>query len=164
MAESRQTRKFLSLGFRPVGLLIAGGAVLCAATGLGFLGRYAWFLDLFSHFRVQYGVSLLILAPLALLFKQRRTAGVFSLFALLNILVILPMYVGSVPENDGDEHTVRAMLINVNTCGGDARLVAKALQSIDHCLYSEGIRIQNREIGPLVGSDHFPVIVDFVLE
>ncbi|MDS4027075.1 MAG: endonuclease/exonuclease/phosphatase family protein [Candidatus Contendobacter sp.] len=32
---------------------------------------------------------------------------------------------------------------------------------IDHALFSAGIRIQHREIGPAIGSDHYPVIVDF---
>lgn len=34
---------------------------------------------------------------------------------------------------------------------------------IDHCLYSDGIEILGREVGPNVGSDHYPVIVDFIL-
>jgi len=34
---------------------------------------------------------------------------------------------------------------------------------IDHCLYSPGIEIVKRQTGPHVGSDHFPVIVDFVI-
>lgn len=32
---------------------------------------------------------------------------------------------------------------------------------IDHVLFSEGIRIRHREIGPTIGSDHYPIIVDF---
>ena len=32
---------------------------------------------------------------------------------------------------------------------------------IDHALFSAGIRIGHREIGPAIGSDHYPVIVDF---
>lgn len=34
---------------------------------------------------------------------------------------------------------------------------------IDHCLHSGDIHIQNRRIGPDVGSDHLPVIVDFTV-
>ncbi len=34
---------------------------------------------------------------------------------------------------------------------------------LDHMLYSDGIKIHNRMIGRDVGSDHFPVIVDFSL-
>lgn len=32
---------------------------------------------------------------------------------------------------------------------------------IDHALFSKGISIQHRETGPDIGSDHYPVIVDF---
>lgn len=35
---------------------------------------------------------------------------------------------------------------------------------IDHCLHSHGIGIVARQTGPNVGSDHFPVIVDFVIQ
>ena len=34
---------------------------------------------------------------------------------------------------------------------------------IDHCLYSSKISILNRQVGPNVGSDHFPLIVDFTV-
>jgi endonuclease/exonuclease/phosphatase (EEP) superfamily protein YafD len=34
---------------------------------------------------------------------------------------------------------------------------------IDHCLISQGIDIYRRWIGPDVGSDHFPVVVEFSL-
>lgn len=32
---------------------------------------------------------------------------------------------------------------------------------IDHALFSEGIHIRHREIGLAIGSDHYPVVVDF---
>lgn len=32
---------------------------------------------------------------------------------------------------------------------------------IDHALFSEGIRIQKRKIGPAIGSDHYPLVVAF---
>ena len=34
---------------------------------------------------------------------------------------------------------------------------------IDHCLHSPGIQIVRKEIGPAVGSDHYPVVVEFAL-
>lgn len=34
---------------------------------------------------------------------------------------------------------------------------------IDHLLYSEGLRVRNRRLGPALGSDHFPIIVDLEL-
>ncbi len=34
---------------------------------------------------------------------------------------------------------------------------------LDHCLVSDGIVIHHRRLGPRIGSDHYPVIVDFAL-
>lgn len=34
---------------------------------------------------------------------------------------------------------------------------------IDHCLISESFRVVNRKVGPAVGSDHFPLLVDVEL-
>ena len=34
---------------------------------------------------------------------------------------------------------------------------------IDHCLYSDGIKVIRKEIGPHISSDHYPIIVDFTL-
>jgi endonuclease/exonuclease/phosphatase (EEP) superfamily protein YafD len=35
---------------------------------------------------------------------------------------------------------------------------------IDHCLVSHSIVVQNREVGRNVGSDHFPIVVDFSID
>jgi endonuclease/exonuclease/phosphatase (EEP) superfamily protein YafD len=34
---------------------------------------------------------------------------------------------------------------------------------IDHCLYTSGIHVTRRTSGPKVGSDHYPVVIDFAL-
>jgi len=34
---------------------------------------------------------------------------------------------------------------------------------LDHCLVSEDIEVLNRDVGPDVGSDHFPIVVDFAV-
>jgi endonuclease/exonuclease/phosphatase (EEP) superfamily protein YafD len=34
---------------------------------------------------------------------------------------------------------------------------------IDHCLVSPEITILDRRLGPAVGSDHYPLIVDFII-
>ena len=34
---------------------------------------------------------------------------------------------------------------------------------IDHVLYSEGFQVIDRRLGPSLGSDHLPVVVDFAL-
>jgi endonuclease/exonuclease/phosphatase (EEP) superfamily protein YafD len=34
---------------------------------------------------------------------------------------------------------------------------------IDHCLHTRGVHVTSKAIGPKVGSDHYPLVVDFVL-
>lgn len=36
--------------------------------------------------------------------------------------------------------------------------------AIDHCLVSSGVVVRNRKIGPDIGSDHYPVIIDFSIQ
>jgi len=35
---------------------------------------------------------------------------------------------------------------------------------IDHCLYSSSIHVVGRKVGEHVGSDHYPVIIDFAIK
>jgi endonuclease/exonuclease/phosphatase (EEP) superfamily protein YafD len=35
---------------------------------------------------------------------------------------------------------------------------------LDHCLISTGFTIRNRKVGPNIGSDHYPIIVDFSMD
>ena len=48
--------EFFRLRVRPWGILTAGGLLAVFGTIAGFIGKYAWWLDLGSHFRVQYAV------------------------------------------------------------------------------------------------------------
>ncbi len=122
---------FFRLGVKPWGLLTAGGAVLCASTLCGFLGRFSWFLDLFSHFRVQYGIGLASLAVLLLVGRRYRTAAIFLGFACVNLALVLPLYFGpSILKADAATE-LRAMLINVNTSFGDPERVKAVVTAAD---------------------------------
>lgn len=98
---------------------------------LGFFGPYNWLLDLCSHFRVQYAVSLGIAALLLLIPRQRRLATVFGATAGLNLVVILPLYFGPIASPAVSGRPIRAMLANVNTKFGDAAAVAAAIRRFD---------------------------------
>jgi endonuclease/exonuclease/phosphatase (EEP) superfamily protein YafD len=70
--------------------IIAGLALLTLA---GFWGRRAWFLDITSHFRVQY-FALLLLASIGMLVLGQVWAAAAGLgLALLNAAVILPRFI-----------------------------------------------------------------------
>lgn len=127
MTEKHST--FLSLGIKPWGLFTAAGVVACISTVLGFLGRFSWFLDLFSHFRVQYAIGLSILGLLLLCGRRRRTAVLFLCFAGVNLAIVLPLYFGGSKVQAHDAPTMRAMLLNVNTRLGDPERVRQVVVS-----------------------------------
>lgn len=120
---TKKPTSFFSLSAKPWGPFTAAGAVASVATVLGFLGRFSWFLDLFSHFRVQYFFGLLVLGVLLLAGRRRRTAAVFLILASVNLAVVLPLYFGKANKPEDASPAMRAMLLNVNTRRGDANRV-----------------------------------------
>jgi endonuclease/exonuclease/phosphatase (EEP) superfamily protein YafD len=105
------------------GLLTAAGAVVCAATLLGFGGRFWWVFDLFSHFRVQYFLLLVLAALLTLPWKRFRFTLVFAGFAAVNLAGILPYYLSPNQKVANHSAVVRVLSINVNTANQNYGLV-----------------------------------------
>jgi endonuclease/exonuclease/phosphatase (EEP) superfamily protein YafD len=113
-------------------LFSAAGFVVCMATLLGFLGQFSWFLDLFSHFRVQYLLGLLALGVLFAAARRHKAAVIFLIVACINAGVVLPLYVGRSSTSVADQGVaVRVMLLNVNTQLGDPERVKQAIQNAD---------------------------------
>jgi len=122
----RPTR-FFGFNVNPWGLLTSAGVIACLATCCGFLGRFHWFLDLFSHFRVQYLIGLLVLGIIFLIGSFRKTAAIMLLFACVNLALVLPLYFSEDPSQEGSAPCLRVMLINVNTRLGDPDRVRNAI-------------------------------------
>jgi endonuclease/exonuclease/phosphatase (EEP) superfamily protein YafD len=122
---------FLSMSIRPWGLLTAAGIAASVGTILGFLGRFSWFLDLFSHFRVQYMLGLLALGVVLFIGRRRRTATAFLVLACVNLVPVLPLYLGKPKMPDKATPALRAMLLNVNTRLGDANRVRAVVSDAD---------------------------------
>ena len=120
---------FLSFSLKPWGLLTAGGVVVCVSTIFGFLGHFSWFLDLFSHFRVQYAIVLSILGVLLVGGHRRGTAALFLGCACVNLALVLPLYFGGSSVRMDAAHKLRALLLNVNTHLGDAARVREFISA-----------------------------------
>jgi endonuclease/exonuclease/phosphatase (EEP) superfamily protein YafD len=122
--------RFFSLQLRPWawGLLKLSGAVASFATIFGFLGNFSWFFDLFSHFRVQYFLGLLVVGILLWVGRHRKTAGIFLWLAAVNMAVVFPFYFGR-QSIDPKNAPLRAMLLNVNTSLGDATRVRAVVEA-----------------------------------
>ncbi len=69
--------------------------IVCLASLAGFGGKLWWRFDLFSHFRVQYLVSLSIASLLFLVGRRYTAAALTGVFAVINLALILPLYIGS---------------------------------------------------------------------
>lgn len=102
---------------------------LAVATLFGFLGRFNWFLDLFSHFRVQYMQLCLPIIGIYLWKRMNRKAAVMIILAVINYSFVLPFYFGK-PDTPNSK-PIRAMLMNINAGNGNTEQVLQAIEKAD---------------------------------
>ena len=120
MTDKIQFRDFLTAVGRVFGAVLrlknltALGFVATLGTVLGFLGAWNWFLDLFAHFRVQYFWGLLVIGVLILFERKRAWAFTFLIMSAVNLVLILPFYLGKPKPHNYDTAPLRVMLINVH--------------------------------------------------
>jgi len=110
-------------------LPLIAGAGLAAVTLLGFLGRFCWVCDLFSHFRVQYFQAFLVLIGISIWRRKDKRTIAFILLACLNYALVLPLYFGKPPV--ATEPSARAMLMNLNASNGNFEQVLRAIRTAD---------------------------------
>ena len=112
-------------------LLSVGGTIICITSVTGFAGRYWWFLDLTSHFRVQYFLSLFGIAVACGISRRYKEAALFIIFSLLNFLFIIPGYFHANVEKKSYGKHYRALLLNINTNNEKYDLVKKVIKDND---------------------------------
>lgn len=110
------------------GIFVLSGVTVSLMSLLGLLGRFNWILDLFSHFRVQYVISLSLISGILLMLRCRKTALIFILLAVVNCIYVMPLFFGGQNSNPNGSPILRVMLLNVNTNTGDPELVKRAIQ------------------------------------
>ena len=109
----KKKQKSLSL----IGIVDVITIGLAIATLFGFLGRFHWFLDLFSHFRVQYMQLCLVSFFIAMWKRRNKRAVALVLLVCLNYALVLPLYIGKPAPATGNPY--RAMLMNINAGNGN---------------------------------------------
>ena len=95
-----------------------GTLLVCLASLAGFFGRTAWFLDLFSHFRFQYLVLLLIATIILFTGGYYLQAIASGFFAILNLLLVIPICLKETPTHQSvfanpKQDSYRILLANV---------------------------------------------------
>jgi endonuclease/exonuclease/phosphatase (EEP) superfamily protein YafD len=95
-------------------ILLAIPAVGLAVVSLAaFFGEWIWWLDVLANFRAQYAMALAVLGVLAMMSKWRRIGyGVLGVAA-INLLVVLPLYVGSPGPSEATAPSIRVMSFNL---------------------------------------------------
>ncbi|HSM45334.1 MAG TPA: endonuclease/exonuclease/phosphatase family protein [Acidimicrobiia bacterium] len=95
-------------------IVVAVPAVALAVVSLAaFLGRWIWWLDVLANFRAQYVVALALLGLVVAMSKWRKTGYAVLGVALVNFVVVLPLYVGSPADAMVDLPSVRVMSFNL---------------------------------------------------
>jgi endonuclease/exonuclease/phosphatase (EEP) superfamily protein YafD len=121
----RKKKKSISLN----GILDVVAVGILVATVFGYLGRFNWFFDLFSHFRVQYLQLCLIPFIVALWQRRNKLAIGLVLLVCLNYTFVLPLYFGK--PGPAKSNTIRAMLMNILAENGNTDQVLSAIKMAD---------------------------------
>lgn len=94
-------------------LLAIPAIALTLASLAAFFGRWSWVLDVLANFRVQLGVVLGVMALFLLLAGWFRTGAVVVVGALINALVVVPLFIGGETADRSEGEPVRIMSFNL---------------------------------------------------
>lgn len=131
MNQVEKAAKVFSLRVRPWDLVTACGAVVATASVLAFFGSFWWFLDLFSHFRIQYFLALSVVALVLLYPRRYKVSAFFGVITIVNFSTIVPLYFGKEPQPAHASRSYRGLLMNVNTESGSPEQAASAIKQVN---------------------------------
>jgi len=95
-----------------LGLIQVIGLVPFVGTFIAFAGRWHWVADLFSHFRMQYVIILSVVGLLLAYVKSRKLAAVYAIGAVINAIIVFPMYLPTGGAIDATRPTLKLMHLN----------------------------------------------------
>ncbi|MGD2044321.1 MAG: endonuclease/exonuclease/phosphatase family protein [Acidimicrobiia bacterium] len=95
-------------------ILVAIPAVALALLTLAaFGGQWVWWLDVLANFRAQYVVALAVFGLIIMMSRWRKTGYAVLGVALVNLIVVLPLYIGAPAEARVEADTIRVMSFNL---------------------------------------------------
>jgi len=133
------------------GLFTAAGTLAAAVSIGGFFGHYAWWLDIGSHFRVQYTIGFAAMAVCYALGRKKRWTLCAFCMAFLNVLPVITLLLPPTKETASGTDSLKAVLINVNTQTGNPAEVLSFLEkeNPDIIVLEEISHKWINELGPL---------------
>lgn len=101
----------------------------CTLTIAGFFSQYGWWLDLASHFRLQYLIIQLLCIALCVFQKRKKLLLLITVFALINLTFIAPYYFPQKQTTqDITSKPLTILLINVNSPNTNYQAVRDYIQ------------------------------------
>lgn len=94
-------------------LLVIPAVALAVVSIASFFGEWVWWLDVLANFRAQYMVGLVVFSLSLLLTRFRRTGIAVFAVAIVNLIPVLPLYVGSPGESEPSAPSIRVMSFNL---------------------------------------------------
>jgi endonuclease/exonuclease/phosphatase (EEP) superfamily protein YafD len=113
-------------------IVVAIPAVALAIVSLAaFLGRWVWWLDVLANFRAQYVVVLAFLGLVILMSKWRKIGYTVLAVALVNLVAVLPLYVGSPAEASLEAPSMRVLSFNLLSTNESYAEVIEYIETVD---------------------------------
>jgi endonuclease/exonuclease/phosphatase (EEP) superfamily protein YafD len=100
-------------------LLQLATAVAVFITGLSWFGKYYWFLELLTHFRMQFVVGAVILVVAASIVRSPWSAAAAIVVAAANLVPMFPFLLTSGSTVQASQDSVRIMSVNVRLKNND---------------------------------------------
>jgi endonuclease/exonuclease/phosphatase (EEP) superfamily protein YafD len=112
-------------------LVAIPGVGLAVMTLAAFGGQWVWWLDVLANFRAQYVVALALFGLVITMSRWRKT-GYFVLgVALVNLIIVLPLYIGAPAEARAETDTLRVMSFNLLSTNEQYSDVIDYIRSVD---------------------------------
>jgi endonuclease/exonuclease/phosphatase (EEP) superfamily protein YafD len=137
-------------------VLHLAAALLILATLATLLGRTWWAFDLFTHFRLQYVVTAVMLCLVAIVLSAYPTAAVLAGIAIMHGFTMRTLWFGGGTEAGGQGLCLRVVSANVEDSNPTPEKVADFLRAADADLVVlvDGQRHSWRPVLSAIGADY----------
>lgn len=105
----------------------AGTVVVALCTLTVFVGKGWWFLDLYSHFCVQYLACLVLAAAVFAMGRKWRWTAAAGVFAAVNLALVAPFYLGH-SADPGATPGIRVLSLNVRGSNRETERVLRLVE------------------------------------
>jgi endonuclease/exonuclease/phosphatase (EEP) superfamily protein YafD len=112
-------------------VVIVPAVALAVVSLAAFGGRWIWWLDVLANFRAQYVVALAFLGLIIMMSRWRKTGYGILAVGLVNLVVVLPLYIGSPAEARLEAPSIRVLSFNLLSTNEEYSEVIDYIRSTD---------------------------------